>query len=140
MSALMEQHEAWKGASARLWGEPRAIQQARVSSPLERLSLPKKPAPLPRTATTEFRGKERSAVSIPLAIQSVCEATDVPQKLMMTSRYSAAIAARHMLYAMLVDGGHSVAFISRHFHVDREYVEDGIASFRAFEKQKAAAQ
>lgn len=148
MTALMEQHETWKGASARLWGAPRTIQIARVSSPEKPLTLPAQPAAspraqiseLPRNGTTVFRKVERAAVAIPEAMEAVSAATDIPKPLMLKSRYSAAIAARHMLYAVLADGGHSVAFIARHFHVDREYVEDGIAAFRAFEKQKAAAQ
>jgi hypothetical protein len=115
---LRRQHEASAEAHARLWGRPGARPGANM----------------PRTALAPFRKTNRAAVDIEYAAQLVCEDPQVTPDQLFNSQYSAAIAARHMLWTVLLDGGHPVANIARIFGMDHHTVTLGIRSFRDFQK------
>lgn len=121
MNALYDQHRAHLERSARLWGTRRPG------------------ANLPRTGTTVFRGQTRPAVDFAYATQLVCEDRCVSADQIINSHYCAAIAARHMLWTVLFDGGHSMAAISRMFGADHATVRLGIISFRAFQQGASVA-
>lgn len=89
---------------------------------------------MPRDGVTVFRGAKRPAVDFGFAMRIVCEDQQVTPGQMLKSPYSAAVAARHMLWTVLLDGGHPVANIARMFDVDHSTVRLGIASFREFQK------
>ncbi len=115
---LRRQHESGMAARARLWGRPGARPGAN----------------LPRTATAPFRHTTKPAVDIEYAAQLVCEDLQITPDQLFNSKYSAAIAARHMLWTVLLDGGHTVANIARIFGMDHATVTMGIRSFRDFQK------
>jgi hypothetical protein len=111
-----------QAARGRLWGRPRARPGAN----------------LPRTSTTVFRNQQRPAVDVEWAMKLVCEDQQVSPTQIMSSTYSAAVAARHMLWTVLLDGGHPVMQIARIFSVDDSTVRGGIKSFRDFQRDSLA--
>lgn len=115
---LRRQHEASKTVNDRLWGRPGARPGANM----------------PRTAKAPFRKTSRPAVDLNYAAQLVCEDQQVTPDQLFNSPYSAAIAARHMLWTVLLDGGHPVANIARLFGMDHHTVTLGICSFREFQR------
>jgi hypothetical protein len=115
---LRRQHEVSAAAHARLWGRPGARPGANM----------------PRTSTAAFRKTTRPAVDIEYASKLVCEDQQVTVDQLFNSNYSAAIAARHMLWTVLFDGGHPVANIARIFGMDHHTVTLGIRSFRDFQR------
>lgn len=115
---LRRQHEQSIAARDRLWGRPGARPGAN----------------LPRTSTAAFRTTTRPAVDFSYAMELVCEDQQVTPDQMLNSQYSAAIAARHMLWAVMFDGGHPVANIARIFGMDHHTVTLGIRSFRDFQR------
>lgn len=112
------QYEIAQAARTRLWGRPGARPGANM----------------PRTGTAPFRTTVRPAVDFGYAMQLVCEDQQITTDQILNSPYSAAIAARHMLWTVLLDGGHPVANIARIFNVDNHTVTLGIRSFRDFQK------
>lgn len=90
-------------------------------------------ANLPRNGKTLYHAVERDAVDMEYAVQLVCEDRQLTRLQLFQSKYSAAVAARHMLWAVLCDGGHPVAHIARIFDVDHATVREGIAIFRDFQ-------
>lgn len=107
-----------QAARGRLWGRPGARPGANM----------------PRTSTTVFRNQQRPAVDVEWAMKLVCEDQQVSPSQIMRSTYSAAVAARHMLWTVLLDGGHPVMQIARIFNVDDSTVRGGIKSFRDFQR------
>ncbi|KKB80801.1 hypothetical protein VW35_00910 [Devosia soli] len=115
---LRRQHEIGVAARNRLWGRPGARPGANM----------------PRNGTAQFRRTERPAVDFVYAMRLVCEDQQVTPDQILNSTYSAAVAARHMLWTVMLDGGHPVANIARIFGVDHATVTIGIRSFRDFQK------
>lgn len=115
---LRRQHEIGLAARERLWGRPGARPGAN----------------LPRNGTASFRHTKRAAVDFVFAMHLVCEDQQVTPDQMLNSQYSAAIAARHMLWTVMLDGGHPVSNIARIFGMDHATVTLGIRSFREFQK------
>lgn len=89
---------------------------------------------MPRTGKAPFRGTTRPAVDLAYAVRIVCEDQQITPGQIFNSQYSAAVAARHMLWTVLYDGGHPVSHIARQFGKDHDTVTNGIKSFRAFQK------
>lgn len=131
MSALQQQHEAHKAIRDRLWGRPAPSRSATLFVERNRSG-----AALPRTGTSVFYGKERRAVDFAFAMQIVCEDRGITPDQLLNSPYCAAVAARHMLWTVMLDGGYSVADIARRFAVNHHTVTLGIASFRQFQQGK----
>lgn len=115
---LRRQHEHGIAVRDRLWGRPGARPGANM----------------PRTGSATFRKTTRPAVEIEYAAKLVCEDQQVTPDQLFNSHYSAAIAARHMLWTVLLDGGHPVANIARFFGMDHATVTMGIRSFREFQR------
>lgn len=115
---LRRQHDHGVAVRNRLWGRPGARPGANM----------------PRTGTAAFRNTKRPAVDIEYAAQLVCEDQQVTPDQLFNSQYSAAIAARHMLWTVLLDGGHPVSNIARIFGMDHRTVTEGIKTFREFQR------
>lgn len=114
-----ELRAAHSAAKARLWGRPGARPGANM----------------PRTGTTIFRNMERPALDVNYALRLVCEDQQVTPEQIMSSRYSAATAARHMLWTVLFDGGHPISYIAAWFGADGSSVRLGIQAFRKFQRE-----
>ena len=114
------QYEAARASKARLWGRPGARPGANM----------------PLNGKAPFRNTERPAVDFIYALKLVCDDQQITSDQMFNSTYSAAIAARHMLWTVLFDGRHPVANIARLFNVDHCTVRLGIESFRKFQKSQ----
>lgn len=112
------QHDIASAARARLWGRPGARPGANM----------------PRDGVAPFRKSEKAAVDFGYAMRLVCDDQQITPDQMLNSTYSAAIAARHMLWTVMLDGGHPVANIARIFRADHSTVRLGIKSFRDFQK------
>lgn len=132
MSAAQQLAETYKAARERLMGPPTKPQQPRTSS----LFVSAPASGLPRNGTTMHYRVERKAVEFTYAMQLVCEDRGITPDQMLNSPYCAAVAARHMLWTVMMDGGYSVADIARKFVVDHKTVTLGIASFRQFQQGK----
>lgn len=115
---LLRQHQSAMAAKARLYARPGARPGANM----------------PKDAMVPWQRTERRAVDFGYAMQLVCEDQQITPDQMLHSTYSAAVAARHMLWAVLLDGGHSGSNIARLFSVDNATVTLGIRSFREFQK------
>lgn len=115
---LRRQHEIASGVRSRLWGQPGARPGAN----------------LPRTGKAPYRSTLRDAVDFDFVTRLVCEDQQITEIQIMCSSYSAAIAARHMLWTVLLDGGHPVANIAKIFSVDHATVRQGIKTFRDFQQ------
>lgn len=136
MTELQTQHQNWKAAHSRLWGAP-TPETVRAKSATLFVEHNRSGARLPRTGTTVFYRKERRAVEFRFAMELVCEDRGITPNQMLNSPYCAAVAARHMLWTVMLDGGYSVADIARKFMVDHKTVTLGIASFREFQAEAA---
>lgn len=110
--------EGYAIAKARLWQRPGARPGANM----------------PRNGTTPYRTMRKAAVDFDYAMLLVCEDQQITPSQMMLSGYSAAIAARHMLWTVLLDGGHTVANICTIFGADHATVRKGIRTFRDFQQ------
>lgn len=117
---------------SRLWGKPTVDDAIKQSSTLFVRSSTRPGANLPRTGTTTHYRKERAAVDFGYALELVCDDRGLTPDQVLNSHYCASIAARHMLWTVLLDGGHSASDIARRFAVDRTTVALAIASFREF--------
>lgn len=118
-----------------------AEQQAVYKAAHYRLMNGKRPgANLPRQGQTVHRGRPREAVDFEYALDLVIEFTCVPEDLIVGSDYCAAIAARHLLWTILVDGGHSYAAVAALFGVDQSGVRGAVIAYRNFQSAKAVAQ
>jgi hypothetical protein len=133
---LRRQHDSAAAAHARLWGTP-TPQSVREKSATLFVQGNRSGANLPRTGTTVFYRKERQAVEFSFAMNLVCEDRAVTPNQILNSPYCAAVAARHMLWTVLLDGGYSVADIARKLIVDHKTVTLGIQSFREFQSEAA---
>lgn len=91
-------------------------------------------ANMPRKSEVTHYGAPRKAVDYGYALRLVCEDQQITPDQMLNSKYSAAVAARHMLWTVLLDGGHPATNIARIFKVDNATVAAGIKSFRDFQK------
>ena len=89
---------------------------------------------MPRTSTTVSHNRERPAVDVEWAMKLVCEDQQVSPSQLLSSTYSAAVAARHMFWTVLFDGGHPMSHIARMFNVDPSSVRLGIQTFRDFQR------
>ena len=133
---LRRQHDTAAAAHARLWGTP-SPESVREKSASLFVRGNRSGANLPRNGTTVFYRKEREAVDFTFAMNLVCEDRAVTPDQILNSPYCAAVAARHMLWTVLLDGGYSVADIARKFVADHKTVTLGIQSFREFQREAA---
>lgn len=127
---FVRQNASAADAHERLWGKPDAL--GRSTSFFAR--APRAGANMPWDGTSTFHGKLRQSVDFMFALAIVAEDRGMTQDQLLDSRYSAAIAARHMLWTVLFDGNHSMSDIARRFRVDQSTVRLGIESYRAFER------
>jgi len=133
MSALQQQQESYKAAHSRLMGAP--AREAPRPRPATLFVDGDRPV-LPRNGTTMHYRVQRRAVDFAYAMRLVCDDRGITPDQMLNSPYCAAVAARHMLWAVMHDGGYAVADIARKFVVDHKTVTLGIASFRQFQQGK----
>jgi hypothetical protein len=134
---LRRQYEAARAAKARLWGHPLDSTDELPRDRLFQRPGERPGANLPRNGKTVFHAVERDAVDMDYAIDLICDDRQVTRYQLFQSKYSAAVAARHMLWAVLLDGGHAVSYIAKAFGVDHATVREGIAIFRAFQSGDA---
>jgi hypothetical protein len=133
---LRRQHDTAAAAHARLWGTP-TPESVREKSATLFVRGNRSGANLPRNGTTVFYRQERPAVDFAFVMNLVCEDRGVTPNQILNSPYSAAIAARHMLWTVMLDGGYSAADIARRFKADHATVRQGIQSFREFQREAA---
>lgn len=134
MSALQEMQDTYRAARSRLYGQP--IREVRERPASLFVSAPSSNHQLPRNGTTMFYRKPKQVVDFQYAMGLVCEDRSVTPDQILSSPYCAAVAARHMLWTVMADGGYSFSDIARRFAVDDKTVSGGIASFRQFQQGK----
>ncbi|MHA6731768.1 hypothetical protein [Devosia sp. A369] len=134
---LRRQHDNAAAARARLWGAP-SPESVREKPGTLFVRGARSGANLPRNGSSVFYGKPRQAVDFVFAMKLVCEDRAVTPDQILNSTYCAAVAARHMLWTVMLDGGYSVADIARKFIVDHKTVTLGIQSFRQFQAEADA--
>jgi hypothetical protein len=134
MSALQEMQDTYRAARSRLYGQP--IREVRVRPASLFVAVPSGNDALPRNGTTLFYRKPRQVVDFQYALNLVCEDRGITPDQMLNSTYCAAVAARHMLWTVMADGGYSFSDIARRFAVDDKTVSGGIASFRQYQQGK----
>lgn len=131
------QHESHKAVRDRLWGTLTTQDALAPRATLFRRSGDRPGANLPRDAEATIHAATRHVVDFKFAMELVCSDRQLTPDQMLNSTYCAAVAARHMLWTVLLDGGHSLTGIGQIFSADPSTVKLGIESFREFQKGDA---